>query len=191
MNTEKLDRRIKYTNLLLRESLVRLMQATPISKISVKMLCDSADINRSTFYAHYTDPYDLLRKLEQEVMAEINEYINAQDTSERSEFTTQILIHILEYAAKNSELVKVLLSENSDSKFQEDIMTLAQRKLIESVQNAQNLDPRISEYLQCFIVSAAIRVIEKWLLDGMIEPPQQMAELISKLLMRGISPYYL
>jgi len=190
MKTEKIDRRIKYTNLLLRESLISLMQTTPISKISVKILCESADINRSTFYAHYTDPYDLLRKLEQEVMAEVNEYIDTQETSEQSEFATQILKQVLEYAGKNSGLLKVLLSENNDSKFQEDIMTLAQQKIIEDVRNNQNLDPRISEYLQCFIISGALKIIEKWLQDGMTETPQKMAELISKLLFQGISPFF-
>jgi AcrR family transcriptional regulator len=190
MKTEKIDRRIKYTNLLLRESLISLMQTTPISKISVKILCESADINRSTFYAHYTDPYDLLRKLEQEVIAEVNEYIDTQETSEQSEFATQILKQVLEYAGKNSGLLKVLLSENNDSKFQEDIMTLAQQKIIEDVRNNQNLDPRISEYLQCFIISGALKIIEKWLQDGMTETPQKMAELISKLLFQGISPFF-
>ncbi|HBE04981.1 MAG TPA: TetR/AcrR family transcriptional regulator [Firmicutes bacterium] len=190
MKAGKIDRRVKYTTYLLRESLISLMQTTPISKISVKRLCEGADINRSTFYAHYTDPYDLLQKLEQEVVAELNEYINSHETSRHSEMATQILKQVLEYAAKNSGLFKVLLGENSDAQFQEDIMALAQQKMIADVRNAQNLDARISEYLQCFIISGALKIIEKWLLDGMVETPQQMAELISKLLFQGISFFF-
>ena len=190
MKTEKADRRVRFTNRLLRESLITLLRAVPISKISVKMLCESADINRSTFYAHYTDPYDLLSRLEQEVMTEVYEYIDAQDAIESPEYATQMLNRVLEYTAKNSDLCTILLNENSNSRFQEDIMALAQRKIIEDVRNARNLDPRISEYLQCFIVNGAIKIVEKWLLDGMVETPRQMAGLISNLLFQGISPYY-
>jgi hypothetical protein len=122
-------------------------------------------------------------------MAEINEYINTWKTSDHSEYTTQIFKHVLEYAAKNAELFKILLSENSDSKFQEDIMTLAQQKMIENIRNIPNRDQRISDYLQCFIISGALKIVEKWLLDGMIETNEQMAELISKLLFQCKLPF--
>ena len=70
MKSEKIDRRIKYTKTLLKNSLVDLMREYPIAKISVKMLCETADINRSTFYAHYSDQFDLLITLEREVITE-------------------------------------------------------------------------------------------------------------------------
>jgi AcrR family transcriptional regulator len=133
MTEKKLDRRVKYTGLLLKESLITLMQTNHISKVSVKMLCDAADINRSTFYAHYADQYDLLLKLEQEVVTNLKEYINMHMMAEQSELTVQILKQVLEYASENADLFKVLLSENSDAEFQRDIMSLAQQKIISDV----------------------------------------------------------
>jgi hypothetical protein len=49
---------------------------------------------------------------------------------------------------------------------------------------------RVSEYLQCFIITGALEIFQKWLHDGMVESPQQMAELISKLLFQGTSFFY-
>ena len=49
MKAEKEDRRVRLTKQAIRESLIELMQEYPIAKISVKMICDTADINRSTF----------------------------------------------------------------------------------------------------------------------------------------------
>ena len=54
----KEDRRIRITKKAIKESLIELLQEYPIAKISVKMICESADINRSTFYAHYNDQSD-------------------------------------------------------------------------------------------------------------------------------------
>lgn len=185
-----MDRRVKYTTLLLKESLIELMQTYHISKISVKMLCEAADINRSTFYAHYSDQYDLLRKLEQEVITEFENYINKHDMADQEEYAVEIMKQLLEYAAKNVALFRVFLSENGDSGFQKEIMSLAQRQIISNLRNDQSLDSRISEYLQCFIIAGALEIIQKWIQDGTIESTQQMAELVSKLLFQGVSSFF-
>jgi hypothetical protein len=52
MKTGKTDRRVRLTKQIIKESLVELMRDHPIYRVSVKMLCEAADINRSTFYAH-------------------------------------------------------------------------------------------------------------------------------------------
>ena len=41
-------------------ALLRLLETTAFEKISVTMLCNEAQVNRSTFYAHYSDTSDLL-----------------------------------------------------------------------------------------------------------------------------------
>ncbi len=58
-----------------------LLKKKPIEKISVKELCVKAEVNRSTFYEHYLDIYDLrdqvadsfVRKMFHEIVEELNE----------------------------------------------------------------------------------------------------------------------
>lgn len=184
-----MDRRVKYTTLLLKGSLIKLMKNYSISKISVKMLCEDADINRSTFYAHYNDQFDLLRQLEQEVITEFENYIDMHTMTDPVD-TVAILKQLLEYAAKNVDLFRVLLSENGDSEFQRDILSLAQRQIISNLKSDQSLDPRTSEYLQRFIIAGALEILQKWIQDGTVESTQQMAELLSKLLFQGVSSFF-
>ena len=70
---EKVDRRVRKTKAQLRQGLARLMQKKSIKEITVKELVDEVDINRSTFYLHYTDIYQMLEKIEEEAMLEIRE----------------------------------------------------------------------------------------------------------------------
>lgn len=49
------------------------MQKKSIKEISVKELVDEVDINRSTFYLHYTDIYQMLQKIEEDAMQNITE----------------------------------------------------------------------------------------------------------------------
>ena len=59
---EKVDRRVRKTKAQLRAGLARLMQKKSIKEITVKELVDEVDINRSTFYLHYSDIYQMLEQ---------------------------------------------------------------------------------------------------------------------------------
>ena len=47
----------------IRQAFTKLLREKPIQRIAVKELCQEAGVNRSTFYAHYQDIYDLLTKI--------------------------------------------------------------------------------------------------------------------------------
>ena len=72
---EKVDRRVRKTKAQLRAGLARLMQKKSIKEITVKELVDEVDINRSTFYLHYSDIYQMLESIENELMDEIAQVI--------------------------------------------------------------------------------------------------------------------
>lgn len=50
-------------------ALLDLMEERPLNSISVRLLCKTADVNRSTFYAHYADIFTLLDEMEEEYLA--------------------------------------------------------------------------------------------------------------------------
>ncbi len=189
-NNKKEDRRVRLTKLAIRESLIELMQKNPISKISVKMICEAADINRSTFYAHYTDQYDLLNKIQQEVVSAIMVQIFVKEFTQETEATVPVLTQILEYAEENKALFRVLLSENGDSSFQDELVLLAQQKSLQEIRERKHLNENMSRYLECFAVSGCLSIIRKWLDDDCPDEPEKLAELITKLLFQGISWFY-
>ena len=57
---DKTDLRIVKTNKALYEALLLLMKEKTFEEIKISDLCQKALINRSTFYAHYNDKYELL-----------------------------------------------------------------------------------------------------------------------------------
>lgn len=189
MKTVKTDHRVRLTKQIIKDSLVSLMQEYPVSKLSVKMLCETAGINRSTFYAHYSDVYDLLNQIQEEIIRQISEYISERAFSEQTQLTVLSVRHILEYARDNSRLLKVLLSENGDYTFQKNIMLLAQDKIIHELRNMRHIDKCMSEYLQIFAVTGALSVIRKWLQNDMPESTEEMADLCTKLLYKGLSGF--
>ena len=62
----KTDRRIEHTRHSIKTAFLSLLQTKAFRQISVKELCEKAEINRATFYAHYTSLPDLMEEIEYE-----------------------------------------------------------------------------------------------------------------------------
>ncbi|MBY0099139.1 TetR/AcrR family transcriptional regulator [Mesobacillus maritimus] len=183
----KLDRRIQYTRMILKESLMKLLKEKPISSITVKELCALADINRSTFYSHYSDQYDLLTQVEEEIIQDMNETLLNYNINQDEE-SFQMIEKIVEYVAANSDICETLFSENGDPSFKKRVMMLAHDYTVKSWMSSYPVDDSItSEYASLFAISGSIHILEIWLKNGMDKTPKEMAEIINNLTNKGLS----
>ncbi len=71
INSNKLDPRVTRTRRLLLDSFSELLaKHRSIRKISIQSITDHAGVNRVTFYAHFTDKYELLSAWKREMFRE-------------------------------------------------------------------------------------------------------------------------
>lgn len=185
---EKLDRRKLYTRMVLKNSLIELLQDKPINAISVKEICQIADINRSTFYAHYTDLYDLLQQIEEEIIQDIENTL-AKFTYADKDNTLTVTIKLLEYIVANKDSCQTLFSEHGSPSFQKKVILLAQDCAIDQWVKYNKIAPHIAEYISLFLVNGSIHAIQQWLKNGMDQTPEEMARLIYDFSERGISAF--
>lgn len=184
MKSETMDRRVKITLLLLQEALIKAMQNTHISKISVKQLCEMADINRSTFYAHFQDQYGLLEYICNQAIDNIEKHIEKQNMNDNMPITFTSLIRIFDYIKENSDLFKALLSNNCDVDFQRKIVNVVIKYSPYEVS-----DKRTKDYLAAFGLAGCVSILQMWLKDGMPESTTRMADLIMKAINNGITSF--
>ncbi len=178
MKEEKMDRRVKYTLKALKEAMVQLLLEQHISKISVVSLCKLADVNRSTFYTHFQDPYDLLHSITEEVLSDTKVYLRNLNR-EDDRISLQALEDILEYVKENTHVFRALLSDNGEPDIQRKIMQMTE---IVSAADYKNLDERTKEYYILFQISGCISILHKWLEEGTPESAKEMSFLILKVL---------
>ncbi|MDR1326669.1 MAG: TetR/AcrR family transcriptional regulator C-terminal domain-containing protein [Treponema sp.] len=180
-NELKESRKTRYTKMAMRESLIELMQTRPILDISVKELCDKADISRSTFYAHYKDQYALLKELEDETLNSVEDMLKNYDNKRSMYDTIQMLERILKYIADNSLSIQVLVSENGDINFQKKFF----RRFAATQKMAKYLaedDVEKAEYHLVFVVSGSIALLQHWLKNNMNIPIPELAGLLVELI---------
>lgn len=72
MNTKNNQRSRNTDEVIIRTTFgIMVEKNKPVSKITVREICDKAQINRSTFYAHYLDVYDVVDKVERTMSEEL------------------------------------------------------------------------------------------------------------------------
>ena len=178
---KKVDRRVRKTKMQLRQGLARLMQKKSIKEITVKELVDEVDINRSTFYLHYTDIYQMLEKIEEEAMTDNPAAMDGcHDDCTEMEKNIHFLDRFFSIMDSNRDLSLALLGPNGDMDFVERIETLiANRFLKQSSFPATDSEIR---YAYAFCLSGCIGMIKTWLSRTEHESPEAMAELIYHLI---------
>lgn len=187
MKNVKEDRRVKYTKMVLKESFINLLEKKDISQITVKEICEDADINRATFYSHYTDVYDLLKKIENELLDNVNVYLSQLDKMGQNTDNIILAEKIFDYIKENAKLCRLLLSERGDISFQKKVIFLVYDKIISELTGNIKLSKEDADYVYSFTITGCVGIIQKWLNDNMKKSSRFMAEMVIKLTLGSIN----
>ncbi len=187
MKSDKVDRRVKYTRMVLKESFITLLEKKDISQISIKEICEDADINRATFYAHYNDQYDFLKKIEDEILENINAHLIELGQKNNDMGAILLAEKIFEYIKENARICKLLMSERGDFTFQKQVMMLVYDIIITNLTDNNKITKEDAEYVYSFTITGCVGIVQKWLDDDMKKSPRFMAEMVVKLTVGLIS----
>ncbi len=177
------DRRARRTRKLLKESLLELMREKQFSDISVRDVTDRADVNRTTFYLHYTDTAQLLQSAEEDLLAQAQELIDAHIHETVADGTMRPVFEpVLDFVVAHRELCAMLIENNKASRFIEHLQQMIQHSGAEVVRaRYPAADDRMLSYLLEFITYGLIGLLMEWFHDSMALPKQsllQTAELL-------------
>jgi AcrR family transcriptional regulator len=186
MPEQKMDRRVRYTKMVIKNSFIALAKQKPISKITIKEICQDADINRATFYSHYTDQYDLLRQIEDEFLEDITRHLESASGNCTEGESLEMLTRIFDYVRENAEACSVLISEKGDLCFQKQVMMVAQTQFVSEMRSVlKTISEEDAEYLYTFVAIGSVGIIQKWLAEGMKKPSSELAGMILTVTKKG------
>ena len=184
---QKPDRRVRRTKELLSRALFSLLETKNYQYISVKELCDAADVNRGTFYLHYKDIYDMVDQIEQDILAQFEELISKHAPDSLDANPNPLIYDIFQFAMENRTLYASLLGKNGDISFLLKIKKLFRERLIELYASTLPQEELTHfEYFYHFAASGCIGLIEHWLLSETPESPEEMAALANDIITIGI-----
>ncbi|CAK1241436.1 AcrR family [Fructobacillus fructosus] len=179
----KNDVRFSKADQAIRQSFIDLLKVKKFDRISVKMIIDKAAINRSTFYAHFLDKYDLMDQLQEELLDNlINNLpdVNWQSNKPLIEQFQDRATGIVQNINQNRELFVLMLSNNVGNSF-EKTMQDKSRTVFEGIISDEYLTvPR--EYVVVLLTSAVSSTLITWAKNGFKESPEEFANIISHII---------
>lgn len=184
--TKKTDRRIRKTKAQLRQGLAELLQEKSLKEITVKELTDKVDINRSTFYLHYSDIYDMMEKIENELIEEIEELVRTRPVNPFNESSFPFIEEIFTILAENRQICAALLGPNGDIAFLQRIENILSRHSLKVLEETLPEKKQDLQYLYSFFAFGCVGMIKMWLTGRYGESPQYMARLTFHLIMNAL-----
>lgn len=154
----------------------------PIEKISVQEIANKSGYNRSTFYQYFTDIYELLDFVENDLLNYIKEGLA---NNELSTHTVQSALHCLENREYLS-ILNALLGDYGSIRFLERLkreITLDRLGLNFPQNNS------ITPYLIEFHVSTSLSLFRLWLQRQKDLSPEEFFELVDNLYTKGVTLY--
>lgn len=161
------------TKRMFHESFCELLQEMPKERITVKALCERAELNRSTFYLHYETLDDLICELEQ---AWIDEHFRNLGYVGENDVTTAFILRLLTRIKENSALSRRLLDDPHFVALYSQSMRAYFLRTIKSPAS-----PTESDYANVFVLSGGLAVAKMWLDAGCDIPEDRLAEMIFRM----------
>lgn len=166
MNTPN-NRRRKESREKIEKVFVELLQTRDLSQISVSDICKQAGLNRTTFYANYTDIYGLADSIRDRLEANLSAlYQEEYATGINSNDYLKLFRHI----QQNQIFYQTYFKLGYDNKY----------KIISyDTELAQkHFQDRFIHYHMEFFKSGLTRIIKLWLQNGCRETPEEMFEIV-------------
>ena len=157
------------------DAFCELYSQKPIEKISVQEITNKAGYNRSSFYQHFRDVYDLLDYLEKDVLDLMHQRMQMDNGS------IQELISVFD---EKGFYLNALFGDYGGNRFLEKLkatVPFESHKL-----NISNENP-MSPYLMEYHLSTVLSLLRLWHRRQRDISPEEILNLIFRLYMGGIS----
>ena len=165
----------KYFNTAIRmdEALITLLEKKDFEYISIKEICDTAGVNRSTFYLHYENTSDLLKETTRYIIDKHLAYyeidktrISLQfETCKREELlfiTDEYLVPYLKFIKENQKLFKIAIQQFNAMNFGEVYENMFFH-IFNPILVQFNVVERERSYVMKFYLTGIFAIVMEWL----------------------------
>jgi len=178
---EKVDLRIIKTNKVLYEALLDLLKEQTFEEIKVSDICAKALVNRSTFYAHFNDKFELvasfMNDLKDELLSQLN---NIDKNITLKEYYLKLIEVFLNHIDGQEDVYKSILINNRNSIIMDMMYNTIAEDIRTRVKNNELNVPE--EIFISYYLGAIVNVGIDWLKSNKKYSKEEMLEYLDKLM---------
>lgn len=164
----KNNRRRKESQKKIEKTFIELLQSHEINDITVSDIIKRTELNRSTFYANYTDIFDLADKTREKLEKEFSKLFMDYDYFNERSGALTMFRHIKENQIFYKTYFKLCYDDNH-------LISIYDAKRAEKEQISSNIRYHIE-----FFRNGLNAIIKLWLANGCRESPEEMAQVLQQ-----------
>lgn len=166
MNTKNNSRR-RASVKLIQDTFIALLQTRELEDVTVSDICKRCGLNRSTFYANYTDIYDLADHLKIELEKEVMALYHIGETDY---FDGHDYVRLFRHMRDNQLFYQTYFKLGYDE--QHPV------RLYDAARAHNDFDNQHIDYHIAFFRSGFNAIVKMWMARGCTESPEEIADVI-------------
>lgn len=185
----------KYFNTAIKmdEALISLLEKKNFEYITIKEICDVADVNRSTFYLHYENTYDLLRETTQYILdkhfsyygVEKKEMVSKLENCQKEElvFTThEYLVPYLTFIKENCRIFKLAINQFQVMNM-EEVYGRMFVHIFNPILERFSVPENERSYIMKFYLTGVFAIVMEWLNNNCSDEMETIIKIITDCVM--------
>lgn len=170
-------------------ALISLLKKKPLEYITVSEICETAGVNRSTFYLHYETVGDLIDETTRYLLDGFLSYFSDYSSSMHIDFKNcelqdlnficdKYLIPYLSYIKDNKEIFKTALLHNKALGFEAVYKNLFEN-IFNPILTRFNYPKDDQSYVMMYYLNGVNAIVTEWLKNGCDKPMEDISSIIS------------
>ena len=178
MNTRN-NSRFQETDQRIREAFLEELKEKGIDRIRVSEICAKVGINRSSFYAHYEDVYDILEKLSDSIGREFFDMFQKSYRFDTREMIQKgYLLELLEHIYDHREFYGAYFSGTNSEHLNKGLNTVFYDLIYPELKALGVKDESTAEFHFIFFRAGLFALIRRWLEEGCRKSAEEVADII-------------
>lgn len=168
MDENKQDLRIVKTRKALYRAFEELMKNKSFEQIKVSDICNEALINRSTFYDHYADKYDLLEEYINSLKDSFTEEMTKEGSIEKNtkKYYIEIIRLLLNHIEKKKDTYISIMINNRNSITNDILYDILNKAIINQINDNVISEKIPNEIITRFYIGGVTNICFEWLMYG-------------------------
>lgn len=180
------DKRINKTIKNIENSFFLLLEENSIEQITIKMICASAQISRSTFYDHYEDYPTFLKSIEQQI---VDKLLKCVDLYEYNSDTDTMSHNLFSMIKDNRFLFSFIFNDTLQSNAREMFKERLKPIALAGWSKNSKLPKEELALVYDFFMDGAHSLMKQWFNNEIAIPEERFLELYKNLLRYGVYKY--
>jgi AcrR family transcriptional regulator len=177
MANRKNNARYRQTETRMEACALALMRDAPSRRLTVRAVCEAAEVNRSTFYAHFQDIPDMLGKMEDYLHGEL---LGRYPTTGVEALSAESFVPFLEHVADHAYFYRVTLPLRHDFPLRQGLDQIMDKVVRPRCEAAGVTDEELMTYYLVFFQAGFTMVLRRWVERDCVDDKLVVAKALAE-----------